>query len=68
MSKFVVFAKRYLKDESGVSALEYAGLAAAVVAGVAVLATGGYFEAINTKLVAIVANIGTGAPAPAPAP
>ena len=62
MSKFVAFAKRYLKDESGVSALEYAGLAAAVVTGVAVLSfggTGGYFDAINTKLKAIAAAITT---------
>jgi pilus assembly protein Flp/PilA len=53
MSKFV---SRFLKDESGATAIEY-GLMAALIAAVIVLAVGnigsklkGTFEGINSKL------------------
>lgn len=53
MSKFVT---RFLKDESGATAVEY-GLIAALIAGVIIVAVGALGTTINGKFTALNASL-----------
>ena len=56
MNKFILAAKRFIRDEDGVTTIEYVMLASAVVAALALVLSGAG-TALSAKIVAIIASI-----------
>ena len=56
MKKFILAANRFIRDEDGVTTIEYVMLAAAVVAALALVLTGAG-TALSAKIIAIIATI-----------
>ena len=56
MNKFILAAKRFIRDEDGVTTIEYVMLASAVVAALALVLSGAG-TALSAKIIATIAKI-----------